>query len=144
MTRVVAIFAILAIALSSCSKNEAYDSMPQEIQEFLAQYYPNSQLYSFESNDDGYVAVIKNGPTITFGLNYRWTTVDGNGAALPQNLLFNTLPTPLYNYLKESETTNSVFKMQRTASEYTITLLNYTLHYDIATEKITGSDTPPD
>ncbi|MCC8119062.1 MAG: PepSY-like domain-containing protein [Bacteroidales bacterium] len=141
MKHITYIFIALLMGMTwACSSNDAYDDMPQEIQNFISQYYPNSQLESFTSSDSGYVAILKNGPTMTFGLNCKWTQINGNGSVLPQVLLFNDLPPDLYNYLQETEQTNSVFKLTRTSTTYTVELLQYTISYDISSGKITGSD----
>ncbi len=132
--------ALLTGVVGACSSNDAYDEMPREIQTFISQYYPNSQLESFTSSDSGYVAIIKNGPTMTFGLNYKWIQINGNGSVLPQVLLFNDFPPDLYKYLQETENTNSVFKVTRTSTTYTVELLDYKIYYDISTGKITGDD----
>lgn len=135
--------AVAMAMLSGCSNNDLYEDMPAEIQSFISQYYPNSALASFTSSASTYTVIIKDGPTISFGSDYRWTRVDGNGSTLPQVLLFNDLPPELYAYLQETENTNSVFCVSRTAKEYTVELLTEKLTYEIATGQITGEHTSP-
>lgn len=134
--------ALMAFLGFACSSNDAYDDMPETIQKFISQYYPNQVLESFTSSDSGYVAQLKNSATITFGLNYQWTQINGNGVVLPQVLLFNDFPPDLYNYLQETENTNNVYKASRNSIEYVVELLDYTLTYTISTGDITGKDEP--
>lgn len=128
---------------AGCDNSELYDNMPREIQDFISQYYPNSELADFSSSDAGYIVVVKNGPTMVFDIKCSWTKINGNGSVLPSNFLFNELPTPLYNYLEETENTNQVFGITRNAREYITDLLDYTITYDIATEQITGKTPRP-
>lgn len=135
--------AVAVAMLSGCSNNNLYEDMPAEIQSFISQYFPGSALESFTSSTSSYTVIIKDGPTISFGSDCRWTRVDGNGSPLPQVLMFNDLPPELYSYLQETETTNSVFCVSRTAKVYTVELLTETVTYDISTGEITGHHTSP-
>lgn len=135
--------AVAVAMLSGCSNNNLYEDMPAEIQSFISQYFPGSVLESFTSSTSSYTVIIKDGPTISFGSDCRWTRVDGNGSPLPQVLMFNDLPPELYSYLQETETTNSVFCVSRTAKVYTVELLTETVTYDISTGEITGHHTSP-
>lgn len=133
------IICLLTLVTTGCSNSELYDDMPREIQNFVAQYYPNSTLASFSSTNAGYIVVIKNGPTMMFDTDCQWTKVDGDGSTLPSNFLYNCLPTTLYEYLQETENATEVFGVTRTSKEYVVNLLKDTLTYDIETEKITGN-----
>lgn len=135
--------AVAMAMLSGCTNNNLYEDMPAEIQSFISQYYSGSALASFTSSANSYTVIIKDGPTISFGSDYRWTRVDGNGSTLSQVLMFNDLPPELYSYLQETENTDSVFCVSRTAKVYTVELLTDTLTYDISTGEITGHHTSP-
>lgn len=126
--------------IAGCSANDLYEDMPGEIQSFVSQYYPNSQLENFTSSETTFTVTLKNGPTMVFDSDYQWIKVDGNGSVLPQVLLFNDLPPALYNYLQETEDTNSVFCLTRNSTTYTAKLLDDLLTYDIATGDITGQE----
>lgn len=145
MKRILTIwFAAVAMALlGGCTHNDLYEDMPAEIQSFISQYYPGSALASFTSSASSYTVIIKDGPTISFGSDCRWTRVNGNGSTLPQVLMFNDLPPELYSYLQETENTGRVFGVSRTANVYTVELLTDTLTYDISTGEITGQHTSP-
>lgn len=136
-------FAMLALILFSCSHSDLYDGMPRQIQSFISQYFPNSQLSNFTDTDTSYNVIIKDGPSISFDTNYNWIFINGNGSQLPQVLMFNDLPPKLYSYLEETEDTKNVYEASRNSKEYTLTLLDYTLHYDIATGEITGGVETP-
>lgn len=135
--------ATMAACVCACS-NEAYNDMPSQIQSFIAQYYPNSELATFTSTDSTYTAVIKNGPTFVFASNYGWLSLNGNGSTLPQVFLFNELPTKLYDYLEETENTNNAFIATRNSSVYTVTLLDTRVTYTVASKEITGEEISPD
>lgn len=144
MKKIVLIFSmVLAMISAACSHNDNYDDMPQKVQNFIAQYYPNSEVSSFTSTPATYTLTIKNGPTIVFNSDCAWTQINGHGMPLPKELLFNDFPPILYNYLQETETTGSVFSVIRDSKEYIVNLLDYTLTYNIATAEITGSDDGP-
>ena len=135
--------AAMAAAVAACS-NDVYDDMPRQIQSFVAQYYPNSELASFTSTDSTYTAIIKNGPTMVFASNGRWISVNGNGSTLPQIFLYNELPSRLYGYLEETENTGNTFIAARNPRVYTITLLDSRLTYAIASGEITGEEISPE
>lgn len=135
--------AIMAITFVSCSNNENYDDMPQKVQNFLSQYYPNSEVSAFSSTMTTYTLTVKNGPTIVFNSDSNWTQINGNGMPLPKELLFNDFPPVLYNYLQETENTGNVFTVIRDSKEYIVELLDYTLYYNIATAEITGNNVKP-
>lgn len=138
------IVCLLALITAGCSNSELYDNMPREIQNFVAQYYPNSTLASFSSTNAGYIVIIKNGPTMMFDTDCQWTKIDGDGSTLPSNFLYNNLPATLYDYLEETENTTQVFGVTRNSKEYVVSLLKDTLTYDIETEKITGKNPEQD
>ncbi len=137
------ISAFLALLAIACSHNDNYDDMPQKVQNFIAQYYPGSEVSNFTSTTSTYTLTLKNGPTIVFNSDCNWTQITGNGMPLPKELLFNDFPPILYNYLQETENTGNVFTAIRDAKEYVIDLLDYTLTYDIATGQLTGKTPNP-
>ncbi len=130
---------IMALALGACSSNdEVYNDIPQDITKFMAQYYPNTKVESFTETDASYRVVLDDGPTMVFDKTCQWESLDGNGSVLVQNFLFNELPPELYEYLQSTDALNQVFSASRNSKIYTVTLLNQTLTYDIATGEITG------
>lgn len=135
--------AVAMAMLSGCTHSDLYEDMPAEIQSFISQYYPGSALSGFTSSGSSYTVIIKDGPTISFDSDCRWTRVDGNGSTLPQVLMFNDLPPELYSYLQETENTGHVFCVSRTSKTYTVELLTDTLTYDISTGQIAGHATSP-
>ena len=130
---------LLVFGTQSCSKNDLYDDVPTEINQFISRYYPNSALASFSTTSTGYVAVIKDGPGITFGKDNKWTSIDGYGSPIPQIFLFDELPPSIYAYLQETENLDSVFIISRDKKQYKLQLLDSTLTYDIATGDLTGA-----
>lgn len=130
---------LLVFGAQGCSKNDLYDDVPTEINQFISRYYPNSALASFSTTPSGYVAVIKDGPGITFGKDNKWTSIDGYGSPIPQIFLFDELPPAIYSYLQETENLDSVFVISRDSKQYKLQLLDTSLTYDIATGALTGS-----
>lgn len=134
-----AILSIISLTLGACSNNEdVYNRMPSEIEKFVAQYYPNTQVESFTETDVSYRLILKDGPTITFGKTCLWEDVNGNGSVIVQNFLFNELPPEVYEYLQGTDELNEVFTVSRNSKTYTIGLLDQTLTYDISTGQISG------
>lgn len=129
----------LLFVVSSCHGDDEWDAMPRDIADFVSQYFPGSGIGSYSHTGDTYHVRIDNGPGITFDSNYAWVSVDGYGMPLPQVLLFDQLPPRLYAYLQDSQQLDSVFSMERDSLRYTLSLLNSTLVYDIATGAINGS-----
>lgn len=144
MKRVITLIGIFAaLILGACSHSDLYDGMPRQIQSFISQYYPNSQLADFVPSETTFNVAIKDGPSIVFDSNCNWIYINGNGSPLPQVLMFNDLPPKLYSYLEETEDTKSVYEVTRDSKTYTVILQDYTLYYDIATGVITGDDERP-
>ncbi|MCM1317044.1 MAG: hypothetical protein NC241_02555 [Bacteroides sp.] len=130
-------FAVL-LPLCGCGNNDVYDEMPQKIQMFVSQYWPNSEMASFTVTATGSVARIEHGPTLTFDSEGEWTAVDGNGATLPPTFLFDRLPQPLYEHLEATENTAAVYAATRRPPIYTVRLSTRTLTYDSSTASLTG------
>ncbi len=136
------IFALI-FGAQSCSKNDVYEDVPTSINQFLSHYFPNSVLESFSSTSSGYVAIIKDGPGITFDKDNQWTSINGYGSPVPQVFLFDELPQTLYDYLEATENLDSVFIISRDSKQYKLQLLSSTLTYDIATGELTGAESSP-
>lgn len=131
--------ACLLFVASSCHGDDDWDSMPQDIADFVSRYFPGAGIGSYSHNGDTYHVRIDNGPGITFDSDYAWETVDGYGMPLPQVMLFDQLPPKLYAYLQDSQQLDSVFSMERDSRRYTLSLLNSTIIYDIATGAVNGT-----
>lgn len=133
------ILAMLLAALTSCQDSDNYKDLVDPVSSFVSQYWPNPDIESYtHPTADTYLVIIKNGPSITFDSNYKWTEIDGNGMTLPQVLLYDQLPSTLYRYLEETENTGAVFKLERTARQYSVTLLDSSLTYNTSTGEIKG------
>lgn len=74
---------------------------------------------------------------MTFDKNYEWTDVNGNGVVLPQQFLYDKLPGKLYEYIESLEAQNSVYRVVRTSTLITVTLLDSQLTYNQDTGDIT-------
>jgi hypothetical protein len=134
--------AILSIA-TACNDTNYYDDLPQEIAEFISQYYPNTGVESYSDTDNKYVLKLKDGPGMTFNSSYNWTNINGYGSVLPQVLLFDQTPPALYQYLQATDCLDGVYDMSRDTANYYLTLLSSSITYNISSEQITGHDTSP-
>jgi len=121
-----------------CGGNDVYDEMPQKIQFFISQYWPNSEMASYTTTATGSVARIFHGPTLAFDSDGAWTSVDGNGATLPPMFLFDQLPQPLYDHLEATENTSGVYAVTRKPPVCTVRLSTRTLTYDSSSASLTG------
>ena len=112
--------------LTACDNdNNPWDNIPQNIAEFIEQYYPNFALESATDNDSGYHIRLKNGPGMTFNADGSWTDINGYGMPIVQVFLFDQLPPKLYNYLQETQQLNAVFSITRDNDYYTLDLLEF-------------------
>lgn len=132
---------LMAMALGACSDSE-YDSMPSVIQTFISQYWPNTNVEecSYSKASAEWTIILKNGPSLVFDKAQSWVSINGNGLPLPQTLLYDRLPSVLYDYLESGEYLGQVFIMERDNFQYTLQLLDSKLYYDIDTHTVTGND----
>ena len=129
----------LTAVMTACRDNEPWGELPEEISEFINQYFPNSGIEDFSESATTYHVRIISGPGLTFGKDCKWEAISGYGMPLPQVLLFDQLPPALYNYLDETENLDNVFGLERDRAHYPVVLLADTLTYDISTQQITGA-----
>lgn len=125
----------IIMPLTSCSDSK-WGDLPSPIANFVSEYFPSSSVESYSENNGQYYVKIKNGPSIKFDGSYAWCSIDGEGATLPQVLLFDELPPTLYQYLEETESLNSVYELNRDARQYEVELFDTALTYTIATGEI--------
>ncbi|MBD5182884.1 MAG: hypothetical protein HDS99_03710 [Bacteroidales bacterium] len=128
----------LVLMPSSCSNDSLIEQVPRPISEFITQYYPGYSVAQYDHNGTTYHIRLKNGPGMNFSEAYSWESVDGYGLPLPQVFLFDQTPPKLYSYLQGTSALNSVFSIARNSTEYTVTLLDSTLIYDIASQEISS------
>lgn len=140
MHAIMATIVAVTLFFTAChSDDNDFNQLPQPIAEFVSTYYPGVGVESYSHSADTYHVRVSSGPGMTFGADYAWEAIDGYGMPLPQVMLFDQLPPKLYAYLQDSEQLNSVFSMSRDSKTYTLTLLQSSLYYDIASGEITGS-----
>lgn len=127
---------VAAMCLAGCNDDNSFAKLPEKISEFLSEYWPNSGYSSYQQDDGNYIITIKDGPRVTFSGSMAWTSVDGLGATLPQQFLYDQLPERLYDYIESAEATGEVFRVERNDKQYIVGLLESTLTYVISTEGI--------
>lgn len=130
---------LFAIGFQSCH-NSLWDEMPSEISKFVSKYFPEIDIAEYNVVNGGYSVEMLNSATIRFNDSYIWTSVNGNGATLPQMLLFDELPGGLYEHLEAIEELGNVYLISRDSKIYRVQLLDSVLTYEIATGKITRID----
>lgn len=132
------ILSIIALGFASCSEPDAWSKVPDNVSNFLQQYWPGSELTLVSTSKDGECNVtIKNGPSLKFNASGSWTEINGNGSTLPSELLYDQLPDRFYKYIQEMEATNGVYSLKRNSDTYEAGLQNTTLTYNIATGETT-------
>lgn len=131
------IIAALSATLTACDDNNDFDQMPSQIQSFVSEYYPGISVADYSFDDGTYHVTLSNSAYLRFNSSISWITVDGRGATLPRQLLYDQLPTILYQYLETTSNVGDVYSATRTTAIYTLSLLDSTVVYDIATQKIT-------
>lgn len=133
---------LMALALESCSNNddEAYNSMPDKVKQFVARYYPGYGVKSYTTSGDVVHLRLDNGPGITFDKDLNLEGVNGYGTTLPQVLLFDMLPPAMFDYLQSTDELNDVFAMTFTADDVTVELMSSRIVYDVKTAKISRVD----
>ncbi len=136
---IIIILAILIpVAFTGCQSSDAWDSLPDPIARFVAQYFPNTGVSSYSANDGSYHVKLSSAPALTFDSDYQWTDINGRGNTLPEVLLFDQLPPALYNYLSETERLDRVYSMSRDKHTYAVVTTDTDLTYNIDTGRITG------
>lgn len=128
-------FFVLSVQSCSDDDDKYFNLMPTKIREFVVQYYPNPTVDNVIHNSDGWLVILKDGPSMQFNSTQDWYSVDGNGMPLPEVFVFDQFPEPLYRYLSETQNTLNVFAVSRSKSSYMITLLDSKLKYDIESGK---------
>ncbi|MBD5244170.1 MAG: hypothetical protein HDS57_01700 [Barnesiella sp.] len=128
---------------SACSEPDVWSKVPSRVSQFVQQYWPGQDLSYVANEKDGVCKLtIQNGPSLEFDAAGSWTSIKGGGSPLPSMLIYDQLPDALYRYIEESEATNGVYALSRTASAYDVTLLNSKVSYNISSGQITYVTTP--
>lgn len=126
---------VFIISVGACS-NSVWDEVPAQITSFISEYFPEGGISNFNEDDSDYYVKIKNGATLLFDKDYRWTEVDGNGVQLPEVFIYNQLPPNLFNYLQGLEQQSDVYCVKRDKDYYRLTMHDTVLTYDIKTGKV--------
>ena len=127
----------MIVVLGACS-SDAAEELPSAVSQFTTQYFPGLGVTSYnELSDGGCVVQLSGGPTLRFNSDYKWIDIDGNGVRLPQVLMYDQLPTELYEYLQATEQQSDVFVLKRDKYYYKLTVTDTVLTYDTATGKVT-------
>ena len=129
---------MLLPAITRCNEKDDFEELPSQIQKFVAQYFPETAVSNYDFSNGIYHVTLNNSATMEFNSSIAWTCIDGRGSTLPEMLLYDQLPSPLYSFLESTGNTASVYRMSRNDAIITLGLLDSTAVYDIATGKITN------
>ncbi|MBD5271253.1 MAG: hypothetical protein HDS40_03225 [Bacteroides sp.] len=130
------LFLGLVMVAGACS-NDATDDMPGAISSFLAHYFPGIKVKSYSDVNEIQTVQLSGGPTLRFDEDDQWTDIDGNGSYLPQVLMYDELPTQLYDYLQATEQQSDVTAVKRDRHYYKLIMLDTVITYEISTGEIT-------
>ncbi|MDE6084922.1 MAG: hypothetical protein K2G40_00775 [Muribaculaceae bacterium] len=135
----IVLFLSAMAGLTACTSDNDYNNeVPQPVQEFLSEYFPGQDVSGYSNNGDTYRVKLKNSCAISFDSHYKWITVNGYGATLPEIFIFDQMPPALYSYLQELDVVADVYSVTRDDSTYTVNLLDSTVIYDINTGMVHG------
>lgn len=136
--RILGLALLFMVVLMGACNDHVWDELPTTVQSFISQYFPYGEVASYTEGKDGSVEVqMKNGPTLKFDSDMGWTSINGNGVPLPEVLLYNQLPSELYDYLSENEQTASVYVLTRTYDTIRVDLFDTYINYNIDSKTIT-------
>lgn len=130
----------VVILLMGACNSDTWDDLPSAISRFVSEYFPFGELSSYTENNGVEVVQIKKGATLTFDSDYEWTDVNGNGSVLPQQFLYDQLPSTLYRYIESIEGQYSVYRVVRTPRQITVTLFDSELIYNQNTGEVSYPD----
>ncbi len=138
-TKITLILALLlAVSVTGCNDDDdqVINPLPKKIQEFISEYYPGETVASYVTSPNGDITVnLFNSASFIFDKSYDWIEVTGHGNTLPQQLLYDQLPTMLYEYLQSGNALEEVYAISRNANVYTINLANGVISYDATNDK---------
>lgn len=122
------------LGLSGCSDDHDYTgNVPSSIQEFVSEYFPEQSISEYSTDGSVYRVKLHNSAAISFDGSYKWMSVNGYGNTLPEMFLFDQLPPALYSYIQEMQAVDGVYSVTRDNTSYTVSLIDSTVTYDIAT-----------
>ncbi len=136
-----AFFAMSLPLTTSCSdNNDEYNQLPPKIQAFISEYFPEISVSDYSFSDNVYHVTLSGSAYLEFNTTPAWTEIDGRGSILPGMLLYDQLPTTLYTYIETIGVTDGVYSLTRNNETIKAGLLDSTLTYDIATDKVHGPE----
>ena len=122
------IFGILAVLMLMACSHTIWDDLPSPIAQFISQYYPGSTISSFNHSGDNYYVTVKDGPTMVFNDDCRWTLINGNGVAIPSIFFYNELP-DIYEYLEPREEAGQVLIVENYPRSVMLTFSDHRIEY---------------
>ncbi|MDE6384401.1 MAG: PepSY-like domain-containing protein [Paramuribaculum sp.] len=133
---------MITIVMMGACGNNAWDELPSPIAKFVSEYFPYGEVASYVVTDKGSTVKIRNGAELTFDTDYNWTKVNGRGATLPQQFIYDQLPSELYDYLEAIETDEGIYCVTRDGQIIVVELLDSKVEYDGTTGTISYPSAP--
>ncbi|MEI0566336.1 PepSY-like domain-containing protein [Brachyspira pulli] len=117
---------ILIITLISASSLFAdwivpVSSLPQKSRNFIAQIYPDAQIWEIEIDDGKFEVKLSNGVQIDFLQNGQWSSIDGEYTAVP----FNALPENVANTIRNVYPQTMIIDVEKEWGNYKVKLNNF-------------------
>lgn len=132
------ILGVTGALATGCSSENEWDQVPQQIQEWLAKYFPGQCVSSVDHSGGQWRLKLKNSCSLTFNDSLMWTNVNGNGGTLPAFFVSDALPPQFVEeYLQVTDNVDNVYAVTREKDIYTVVLQNYTVQYNEATGETT-------
>lgn len=136
-------FSLLALAviiaiMGACSSTP-FDDLPRPVARFVTEYFPFGAIDSYHVDEATGASTVEiaHGATLTFDADCMWTDINGRGHTLPRQLLYDQLPTTLYDYIESAEMLDGVYRLQRSPADITVDFSDTRLIYDQVTQTIT-------
>lgn len=122
-----------------------YDELPQAAKDLLNEFFPNVNLISIQKEvEDGqieYEVKLANGFEIDFDADGSWTSIDGNGQAVPSGLI----PEAILIYIQSQYPDVFVEEIEMKSQGYKVELSNDTdLYFDAEGNFISSDDDSDD
>ncbi len=118
-------FAALIVTLAGCSDRPVLPAqLPQEIQVFVQQYFPNQQVSYADKDWDWfgyqYDVMLADGTEINFDTNNAWDKVESRLNPVPAALV----PAPIATYVNTNFQAVSIVKIDKERYGYEVELAN--------------------
>lgn len=116
----------LLITLTACSNKQhnKIEEIPESAQEFIHQYFPNTEIAYIKEDRDwfnkDYEVVFTNGNKIIFDNDGQWKKIKSIAGKIPLVLI----PPPIQNYLEKNNSGTGIISIEHEKHHYEVKLNN--------------------